>query len=125
MVRLPRLLPSPLPLVRYVPEYRAEGALRDAYEDMKSVLQAPDGRRDDGLRELPPFFRRFLVRDARTLRQRRVRGGSQPAARQHRTRGRGHGTTPDHRAPAAIPIANWTISARFWKCFRTATIFTR
>jgi hypothetical protein len=41
MVRLPRLLPSPLPLVRYVPEYRAEGALRDAYEDMKSVLQVP------------------------------------------------------------------------------------
>ena len=41
MVRLPRLLPSPLPLVRYVPEYRAEGAPRDAYEDMKSVLQVP------------------------------------------------------------------------------------
>src|SRR5260370_26425293 len=41
MVQLPRLLPSPLPPVRYVPEYRAEGALKDAYEDMKSVLQVP------------------------------------------------------------------------------------
>jgi hypothetical protein len=41
MVKLPRLLPSPLPPVRYVPEYRAEGPLKDAYEDMKSVLQVP------------------------------------------------------------------------------------
>jgi hypothetical protein len=30
MVQLRRLLPSPLPPVRYVPEYRAEGALKEA-----------------------------------------------------------------------------------------------
>lgn len=41
MIMLPRLLPRLLPTVRYVPEYRAEGALKDAYEDMKQVLQVP------------------------------------------------------------------------------------
>lgn len=41
MITLPRLLPDPLPTVRYVPEYRAEGALKDDYEDMKRVLQVP------------------------------------------------------------------------------------
>jgi len=41
MMTLPRVLPHPLPTVRYVPEYRAEGALKDAYEDMKQVLQVP------------------------------------------------------------------------------------
>jgi hypothetical protein len=41
MVQLPRSLPIPLPPVKYVPEYRAQGALKDAYEDMKSVLQVP------------------------------------------------------------------------------------
>ena len=41
MIMLPRLLPPLLPTVRYVPEYRAEGALKDAYEDMKQVLQVP------------------------------------------------------------------------------------
>ena len=41
MKELPRYLPHPLPKVDYVPEYRAEGALKDAYEDMKTVLQVP------------------------------------------------------------------------------------
>jgi hypothetical protein len=41
MVQLRRSLPIPLPPVKYVPEYRAQGALKDAYEDMKSVLQVP------------------------------------------------------------------------------------
>jgi hypothetical protein len=41
MITLPRLLPEPLPPVRYVPEYRAEGALKESYEDMKRVLQVP------------------------------------------------------------------------------------
>jgi hypothetical protein len=38
---LPRLFPSPLPAAAYTPEYRAEGELKEAYEDMKSVLQVP------------------------------------------------------------------------------------
>lgn len=38
---LPRLLPAPLPPVRYTPEFRAEGELQAAYEDMKTVLQVP------------------------------------------------------------------------------------
>lgn len=38
---LPRLLPAPLPPVRYTPEFRAEGELKTAYEDMKTVLQVP------------------------------------------------------------------------------------
>ena len=41
MTLLPRLLPTPLPPVRYVPEYRASGALKAQYEDMKGVLQVP------------------------------------------------------------------------------------
>lgn len=41
MTMLPRFLPRPLPTVRYIPEYRADGALRVAYEDMKQVLQVP------------------------------------------------------------------------------------
>lgn len=41
MTPLPRFLPHPLPPVRYVPEYRAEGRMKADYEDMKSVLQVP------------------------------------------------------------------------------------
>ena len=41
MKSMPRLLPDPLPNVTYVPEYRADGALKDSYEDMKQVLQVP------------------------------------------------------------------------------------
>lgn len=41
MKLLPRLLPDPLPPATYTPEYRAEGELKEAYEDMKTVLQVP------------------------------------------------------------------------------------
>lgn len=41
MIELPRRLPQPLPPVIYVPEYRAEGALKESYEDMMRVLQVP------------------------------------------------------------------------------------
>ena len=41
MTALPRFLPHPLPPVRYVPEYRAEGRMKADYEDMKAVLQVP------------------------------------------------------------------------------------
>jgi hypothetical protein len=41
MITLPRLLPEPLPPARYVPEYRAEGELKESYEDIKRVLQVP------------------------------------------------------------------------------------
>ena len=41
MLQLPRLLPDPIPQVRYVPEYRADGPLKEAYEDTKQVLQVP------------------------------------------------------------------------------------
>ncbi len=41
MTTMPRIVPDPIPPVRYVPEYRAEGELKAAYEDMKQVLQVP------------------------------------------------------------------------------------
>ena len=41
MLDLPRLKPDPVPPIRPVPEYLAEGELRARYEDMKAVLQVP------------------------------------------------------------------------------------
>ena len=41
MIAMQRRLPQPIPTVRYVPEYRAEGPLKASYEDMKTVLQVP------------------------------------------------------------------------------------
>lgn len=41
MNTLPRRLPHPLPTVRYIPEYRAEGPLKASYDDMRAVLQVP------------------------------------------------------------------------------------
>ncbi len=37
----PRRLPAPLPAIRPLPEYAAEGELAARYEDMKAVLQVP------------------------------------------------------------------------------------
>ncbi len=60
MPHLPRLLPTPLPLVRYVPEYRATGALKTDYEDMKAVLQVPwMGVVTMAYAHFPHFFARF------------------------------------------------------------------
>ena len=41
MATMPRMVPAPLPTVRYLPEYRAEGSLKADCEDMKRVLQVP------------------------------------------------------------------------------------
>ena len=41
MATMTRMVPTPLPPVRYLPEYRAEGSLKADYEDMKRVLQVP------------------------------------------------------------------------------------
>lgn len=60
MLPLPRLLPNPIPPVRYVPEYRADGALKEAYEDMKHVLQVPwMGVVTMAFASFPQFFRVF------------------------------------------------------------------
>lgn len=39
--RLPRLKPSPLPSIHPVPEYLADAALKNVYDDMKATLQVP------------------------------------------------------------------------------------
>lgn len=41
MIDLPRRPPQPIPAIRPVPEYLAEGALKKQYEDMKAVFQVP------------------------------------------------------------------------------------
>ncbi|MFQ5775559.1 MAG: hypothetical protein ACE5GS_13645 [Kiloniellaceae bacterium] len=41
MTDLPRRRPDPIPTIRPVPEYRAAGALKERYEDMKAVFQVP------------------------------------------------------------------------------------
>ena len=41
MTELPRLRPDPLPAIHPVPEYLAEGRVKDRYEDMKAVFQVP------------------------------------------------------------------------------------
>lgn len=41
MTELPRLRPDPIPTIHPIPEYLAEGVLKERYEDMKVVFQAP------------------------------------------------------------------------------------
>ena len=41
MTDLPRLKPDPIPAIYPVPEYLAEGELREIYEDTKAILQTP------------------------------------------------------------------------------------
>ena len=41
MTDLPRLRPEPIPAIHPLPEYLAEGALKERYEDMKAVFQVP------------------------------------------------------------------------------------
>ncbi len=41
MTDLPRLRPEPVPAIHPLPEYLAEGALKERYEDMKAVFQVP------------------------------------------------------------------------------------
>ncbi len=82
MIVMPRCLPAPVPRVDYTPEYRAEGALKDAYEDMKRVLQVPwMGVVTMAYAHFPHFFAMFwsglrelcgsteFVNAARSLRQ--------------------------------------------------------
>ena len=60
MIEIPRRLPAHMPAVRYVPEYRAEGALQASYEDMKGVLQVPwMGVVTMAYAHFPNFFRVF------------------------------------------------------------------
>ena len=41
MTEIPRRLPDPIPAIHPLPEYLAEGRVRERYEDMKTVLQVP------------------------------------------------------------------------------------
>jgi hypothetical protein len=41
MTDLPRLRPEPIPAIHPLPEYLAEGAVKERYEDMKAVFQVP------------------------------------------------------------------------------------
>ncbi|MHA1151593.1 MAG: halocarboxylic acid dehydrogenase DehI family protein [Alphaproteobacteria bacterium] len=41
MTELPRLRPDPLPAIHPLPEYLAEGRVKQRYEDMKAVFQVP------------------------------------------------------------------------------------
>lgn len=41
MTQLPRQAPEPIPTIHPLPEYLAEGGLKDRYEDMKAVFQVP------------------------------------------------------------------------------------
>lgn len=41
MIKLPRRPPEPIPAIHPVPEYLAEGDLKERYEDMKAVFQVP------------------------------------------------------------------------------------
>ena len=62
MIALPRRLPQPLPPVSYVPEYCAEGALKDSYEDMTCVLQVPwMGVVTMAYAHFPNFFETFWL----------------------------------------------------------------
>jgi len=38
---LPRIKPAPIPPIRPVPEYLADGALQAVYDDTKAILQVP------------------------------------------------------------------------------------
>jgi hypothetical protein len=41
MTELPRLRPDPLPQVHPLPEYLAEGRVKERYDDLKAVFQVP------------------------------------------------------------------------------------
>ncbi len=41
MTDLPRLRPEPIPAIHPLPEYLAEGRVKERYEDMKAVFQVP------------------------------------------------------------------------------------
>ena len=41
MTELPRLRPEPIPAIHPLPEYQAEGRVKERYEDMKAVFQVP------------------------------------------------------------------------------------
>ncbi len=41
MTALPRLRPDPIPAIHPLPEYLAEGWVKDRYEDMRTVFQVP------------------------------------------------------------------------------------
>ncbi len=41
MTQVPRQRPSPIPAIHPLPEYLAEGQVKERYEDMKAVLQVP------------------------------------------------------------------------------------
>ena len=60
MIALPRLRPDPLPAIHPLPEYLAEGRVKQRYEDMKAVFQVPwMGVVTMAYAHYPSFYDRF------------------------------------------------------------------